>query len=291
VVVLREHPRPAERRPTTASSKRSSAGENSLVLRWAESFLFAGGSAFLLLVAKTFPHYWYFSLFALTPFLYRIITSPPQESPRLGFLLGLSFFGASLGQSLVEAPFAHFPTLVAGTFLFSLFGWAVGWFRERWGFSASVAALLWIGLEMGLLRFGFAGGILAEPGFSNPLLRGLIGLLGCLAVSALIVVLNSLFILAVLKTLEMIQRRREGAEKHGAAGYAVRFPIPVAERVYFVPEGRAPPNFTFPKAWNRIRYPSHTLYQGTTKWGTKLQKPGIGTWFCRKNEVQVMHRR
>jgi len=37
---------------------------------WSESFIFAGGSAFLLFLAILFPDYWYVSFFALTPFLY-----------------------------------------------------------------------------------------------------------------------------------------------------------------------------------------------------------------------------
>ncbi len=241
MAVLQERLQHAERRPIPACNKRSSAHKDSSVLRWAESFLFAGCSALLLLIAKTFPHYWYFSFFALTPFLYRIITSPPQESPRMGFLLGLSFFGAYLGHSLVEAPLVHLPTLVVGTFLFSLFGWAVGWFRERWGFSASIAALLWVGLEMGLLKFGFAGGILVEPGFSDPFLHGLIGLLGFLAVSALIVVLDSFLILAVLKTLEMVERWREAVERGNSRRYAASGSKSMREKTHLVPEGRAPP--------------------------------------------------
>jgi apolipoprotein N-acyltransferase len=211
------------------------------VLEWAESFLFAGGSALLLLLARLSPHFWYLSLFALTPFLYRIITSSPQKSPRLGFLFGLSFFGAYLGHSLVTAPFVHSPTLAAGTLLFSLFGWAIGWSRERWGFSASVAALLWTGLEIGLLRFGFAGGILAESGFSDPFLQGLVSLFGFLTVSALIVIVNSLLILAVLKTLEMVERWREAVEKEESKWYAASGLKSMPGKTHLVPEGRAPP--------------------------------------------------
>jgi hypothetical protein len=255
VAVLREQVRPAGRRPTTACRQRSSSGENSLVLRWAKSFLFAGGSALLLFLARLFPHFWYFSLFALTPFLYRIITGSPQESPRLGFLLGLSFFGAYLGHSLVVAPFAHLPMLIAGTFLFSLFGWAVGWFRRRWGFSASAAALLWVGLETGLLRFGFAGGILAKSGLSDPLLQGLASLLGFLTVSALIVVLNSLLILAVLRTLEMVGRWREAVEKEERTWCTASGRSSPAETAYLVPEGRAPPG------WGTTCHDRHRLLQ------------------------------
>ena len=243
MVVVRERLQPAERKPGTTCGERCSVrvGSEPLLLRWAESFLFAGCSSLLLLVARIFPHYWYFSLFALTPFLFGMITSSPGESPRLGFLLGLSFFGASLGHSLVAAPFDCLPTLIAGTALFSLFGWIAGWVRKCWGFSPSIVALLWVGLEIGLLRFGFAGGILAEPGFSDPLLHGLVGLLGFLAVSALIVVLNSVLILAVLKTLEMVGRWREAVEKEESTWYTASGWSSRAETAYLVPEGRAPP--------------------------------------------------
>ena len=61
-----------------------SASESSPLAAWAESFMFAGTSALLLLVANLFPHYWYVSFFALTPFLYRIIKASPGESLRLG---------------------------------------------------------------------------------------------------------------------------------------------------------------------------------------------------------------
>ncbi len=65
-----------------------------LLAFWAESFIFAGSSAILLLIANLFSSCWYFSFFALAPFLYRIIKAAPIESLRLGSLLGLSFFGA-----------------------------------------------------------------------------------------------------------------------------------------------------------------------------------------------------
>lgn len=216
-------------------------GGESLLISWAESFMYAGSSALLLLIAHAFADYWYFSFFALTPFLYRIIKSAPGESLRLGFLLGLSFFGTSSLHSIISAPLLSCPKILAGTALFSLFGWAVGWARSCWGFSPFIVAVLWAGLEMGLLRFGFSGGIFGESGFSNPLLHSLAGLLGLLAVSAIIVVFNSLFILAVLKTLEITGARGSTAGKDEN-----KLDVPFVcslftQKVYLVPEGRAPP--------------------------------------------------
>ncbi|MGB2981514.1 MAG: hypothetical protein WBC77_09725, partial [Candidatus Zixiibacteriota bacterium] len=86
-----------------AVSKRNC--DESVLATWARSFIFAGGSALLLLVANLFPDYWYFSFFALTPFLYRIIKATPGESFRLGLLFGLSFFGASATGWLGISPF------------------------------------------------------------------------------------------------------------------------------------------------------------------------------------------
>ncbi len=243
MAVVRERLQPAERKPGIRCGERCSvsiSGEP-LLLRWAESFLFAGCSALLLLVARIFPHYWYFSLFALIPFLYKIIISTPGESLRLGFLLGLSLFGASLGHSLVAAPFTCLPTLIAGTALFSLFGWAAGWARKHWGFSPFVVSVLWVGLEMGLLRFGFVGGMLVESGTASQLLHSLVGLLGFIAASALIVLLNSFLILAVIKTLEMVSRRGKAVEENQSRRGAISAWSPFTEKVYLVPEDRAPP--------------------------------------------------
>ena len=211
---------------------------------WAESFIFAGSSALLLLLATLFPQYWYFSFFALTPFLYRIIKATPGESLRLGFLFGLSFFGVSVVNSLTTSPLPSVFKLISGTALFALFGWTVGWARERWGFYPSIVAVLWVGLEMGLVKLGFVGGLFGEAGFSHPFLHGLVGLFGFLAASAIIVLLNSLLILVIVKTLE-IKRPRGKIVSEDTRILEFFFTSGLsAQKVYFVPEGRAPPIFS-----------------------------------------------
>ena len=238
------HPRIIMRR--TASDP---ASDKPPPATWAESFIFAGSSALLLLLANLFPHWWYFSFFALTPFLYRIIKATPSESLRLGFLFGLSFFGASAVQALIISPIISILKLLSGTALFALFGWTVGWARKRWGFTPSIVAVLWVGLEMGLVKLGFAGGLvvnevnllLGESGFSHPFLHGLVGLFGFLTVSAIIVLLNSLLVLVIVKTLEVKRPRGKTTAEDKRILELFFIPGLSAQKVYLVPESRAPP--------------------------------------------------
>lgn len=208
---------------------------------WSESFIFAGSSALLLLIANLFSAYWYFSFFALTPFLFRILKAAPIESLRLGFLLGLSFFGALAINTLTVSPLTSAVKLFSGTALFTLFGWSIGWARKRWGFNPCIVALLWIGLETGLMKLGFVGGVLAEGGLSHPFFGSLIGLFGCLAVSAIVVLFNSLLALAIAETIEVTRPRKKPAsedEREWKLSFTRNL---FADKVYFVPEGRAPP--------------------------------------------------
>ena len=212
-----------------------------ILAAWAYSFVFGGGSALLLLVANLFPDYWYFSFFALTPFLYRIIKATPGESLRLGLLFGLAFFGASAAGLAGTSPLLTILRLLAGTVLFAFFGWTLGWARQRWGFNPSLVAVLWVGLEMGLAKLGFARGLVGETGLAHPFLHGLAGLLGLLATSAVIVLLNSLLVLAMVKT---IQAARTGVKSaiEDVRTWDILFAYNFStKKVYLVPEGRAPP--------------------------------------------------
>ncbi len=232
----------ASNRPAVSSNRTPRPpGRSSGLAVWAENFLFAGSSALLLLIAGLRQDHWYLSFFALTPFLYRILRGTPGESLRLGLLLGLSFFGASSIPSLFVSPAAALVRLFGGTALFALFGWMVGRARRHWGFSPPIVAVLWMGLEIGLTKFGLTGGFLGGAGSSHPFLHSLAGLLGFLAVSAIIVFLNSLLVLAIVRTLEAARRwGDQSARKKRTWNLSFTRNL-FAEKVYLVPEGRAPP--------------------------------------------------
>jgi len=200
-------------------------------------------------VVNLFPEYWYVSFFALTPFLYRIIKATcgersrtaPSESLRLGFLFGLSFFAVSLVDSPMNYPFPPLLMLLSGTALFAFFGWIVGWARHRWGFNPSIVALLWVGLEIGLVKLGFVGGILGEAEFSHPFFGGLVALFGFLTVSAIIVLLNSLLVLLLLKTLEVTRPQGNTVQEDKRTWGVLSTPGFFPKKIYLVPQGRAPP--------------------------------------------------
>ena len=232
-----------------------------LLVTWAESFIFAGSSALLLHLVNLFPEYWYVSFFALTPFLYRIIKATPSESLRLGFLFGLSFFAVSVINSPVVSPYSSLLKLLSGTGLFALFGWTVGLARKRWGFNPSIVALLWVGLEMGLVKLGmnqsgsylgFVSGLLGEGEFSHPFFAGLVALFGFLAVSAIIVLFNSLLVLLLLKTLEITRPRGRTVQEDERVWDLFSTPWFFPKKIYLVPEGRAPP-FTPKTVCVRVR--------------------------------------
>lgn len=236
----------AERHPRAVNDTATShpAGDKPPLPTWSESFIFAGGSAFLLLLATLFPDYWYVSFFALTPFLYRIIKATPGESLRLGFLFGLSFFGLSVVDSLITSPLSSLLKLLSGTALFALFGWSVGWASRRWqdwGFNPFLVVFLWVGLELGLVRVGFVGGLLGEAGLSHSLFGGLVALFGFLTVSAIIVLFNSLLVLAIVKTLQVTRPWGRTVQEDERISDLFSTPGLFAQRVYLVPEGRAPP--------------------------------------------------
>ena len=223
-----------------------------LLVTWAESFIFAGSSALLLLLANLFPEYWYVSFFALTPFLYRIIKATPSESLRLGFLFGFSFFGVSVINSPMSSPFLpSVLKLLSGTGLFALFGWTVGCARKRWGFNPLIVALLWVGLEMGLVKLGMnqngsylgiVSGSTSLTTFSHPFFGGLVALFGLLTVSAIIVLLNSLLVLVILKTLAIKRPRGKTVQEDKRTWGVLSTPGFFPRKIYLVPQGRAPPN-------------------------------------------------
>ena len=204
-------------------------------------FLFAGASALLLLCANLFPDFWLVSSLALFPLLYRIIAAGPVRAMRLGFLFGLSFLGVSLSNLFPAAPLTSFFRICCGTTLFALFGWAVAWGRRRFGFNPLVIALLWIALELGVIRLGFSHGLLAEGRVTQPAFGGMAALFGFLSISFLIVFLNSILICAI-ETIASLAPVPVSVNSRGKNRWDLAFlPGPVAFRLFLVPESRGPP--------------------------------------------------
>ena len=209
---------------------------------WAESFLYAGSSALLLLLAALFPTYWYLSSIALVPFLYRIIRAGLFEALRLGFLLGLAYFSVSSVDLLLIAPLTALLKIFGGTLVFSLFGLAVGLARRKWGFNPFVVALLWVGFEFALIKLGVVGGFFESVSLSSPFLHGLAALFGFLIVSVVIVLAASLFVLALDKVIKLAGARSRSVAPGRSSWVVDPASYFCFRQVYLVPEGRGPPS-------------------------------------------------
>lgn len=188
--------------------------------RWAHSFLFSGLSALLLVIAAAHPGLIILPCLALIPFFHGLLLEPDgnhrqTESLRLGFLLGLSYFGVTLADSFAVSPTAAHLKLAGGTALFALFGWAAGQSRRRWGFNPFVLATLWILVELAFIKLGLIGDLLNTEALIGPSAHGPIGTFlykttapfGILTLSFVIVLLNSVFALTLVVLVTLATAR------------------------------------------------------------------------------------
>jgi hypothetical protein len=211
---------------------------------WAESFLFSGSSALLLLVGNLFSGCWYFCFFALVPFLYKISRASPSEGLRLGFLFGISFFTVSLFSSFSVSPFLLIVKIICGTIIFAIFGWLTAWTRERWGFNPIIVSMLWVVMELVMIKIGFFTGVFQEAELTHPEFHGMAVLFGFLFVPFVIVLLNSILIWTVdnaaliASTSWMDTEARKQEYQHI---YNVTYRL---QEVFSIPQERAPPYVT-----------------------------------------------
>jgi hypothetical protein len=207
---------------------------------WTDSFLYAGSSALLLLIANVFHGHWALSLAAMTPFLIRISRADGEEGARLGFLMGFSYL--SVMSLTVPSPTASWWLgLVTGAVLFTLCGWAMGCARAVFGFRPTVIALLWAAFELGYRQIGHSAGLLGQPALSDPYLHGLVTLFGFVVVSTLIVLINSLLVAAYRAVASIVLRK--GKIRTGSLRRCWFIPALVIKRVdvFLIPESRGPP--------------------------------------------------
>lgn len=225
--------------PVAKNSRKRGASN---AFQWASGFLFAGTSALLLLLSNLFPAYGYISILALLPFLYKVVKADRRAALRLGFLFGLAFFSISFIGSLLTAPFAAILKLGSGIALFALFGWAASWAKEKYGFNPLTVALLWVVFELALIKTGTFDGVFSEAQPTAGFFYKAALLFGFLAISFVIVLFDSLLILAAEKTVALLAKAGQVLlpEFEKIFDFSPAFG-PLPQKVYLVPEGRAPP--------------------------------------------------
>lgn len=213
------------------------------IVAWAQSFLYAGASALLLLVADIFPAYWYLSSIALTPFLYRIAQADRPEALRLGCLLGFIFFGVRMADAMLVTPVHAMAILLSSTAALALFAWTLCRAKQVWGFNPIVVGLVWVIFELALIRIGWTRGVFPGMELGAGFLYKAAVLFGFLAVSFVIVLFNSILIAAVNAVVSLARARGVVVLEGEGNWDLLSTPGLVAQRLLLVAEGRAPPGF------------------------------------------------
>lgn len=208
---------------------------------FAESFLFAGTSALLLLLSICYQQFWYLSVLALAPFLYGISKSGIRESIRLSFLFGLSFLLVSQSNNLYLDTWGSILKITCGTALFTLFGWFISKARRSFGFNPVVTALIWVGFELAAIELGLFKGFFVEVEFSSPFLNGLAFLFGFIVISFLIVLINSLLVTALNKVISLTDAQASPSGDCGLPRILPLTPGHPIQKYSLNPDVRGPP--------------------------------------------------
>ena len=193
---------------------------------WAVTFLYAGSSALLLLIANLFTGYWLLSVVALAPFLYRVIRVHPARSFRLGLILGLAFFGVNFANDLIIFQFSAMGRILIGSFAFAVFGWVTGTVQRRLGFSPIITAVLWVALELALIGLGFQRYILLDVS---------------VMISFAIVLLNSLFLVVVEGATVLCKSPTPPTDHRRTLCIDTWHYFEYSQKFHLIPESRGPP--------------------------------------------------
>jgi len=179
-------------------------------LRWAENFLCAGSSALLISVPHFYPELWFFSLFALVPFLWRVTRVSLKESLALGGLLAVSyaFVACSFDSWAFSGP--HLLTLVSLILLFAIYAAFVSAVKKHLGFNAIFIAALWLPIEYVISHYANLEYLFAVVPDESGLMFRFGSLFGLLMVSFVIVIVNAL----ILTTLGRILRALRSRDAH-----------------------------------------------------------------------------
>ena len=211
------------------------------IIRLLESFLCAGSSALLISVAHLYPEFWFVSLFALIPFLWRAIRVSLFESIILGGLLAASYSFVSFRFESWATPGAFLFTLVGLIVLFALYGTVVNRIKKYIGFNVIFIAVLWLPVEYALSHYAGLGNLFAQSTGESSLMLRIGSLFGMLMISFIIVLINSLILIILRQVAQVLLSRGTLSIPVDKRPYPPFKEIILERRWYSFPDVRAPP--------------------------------------------------
>lgn len=200
----------------------------------------------LISIAHLYPQFWFVSLFALVPFLWRAIRASLGGAVILGCLLATSHYlvtfpagsGATAGVFVLK--------LLGINAIFALYAAAVNRIGRHIGINAVFVAALWLPLEYALSRYSGLGSLFALSAFEFgwPVMTRIGSLFGALMISFIIVFVNTLVLLCVNQVARALRARSglsASADKPTYASFKVKLPD---GHWYYYSDPRAPPEQT-----------------------------------------------
>ena len=212
-------------------------------IRFLESFLYAGTSALLISISHLQPQFWFVSLFALVPFLWRAARFGLFESISSGSLLATSYYFVMAGSETFSAPGYFLVNLLIMNILFVLYGIVVNRIAKHIGPNAIFIAFFWLPLEYGLSHFAYLGNLFTFSETGSALLVRISSFFGLLMVSFLVALINSLIFIISEHFLKVSWSRASHPirVKKEDNPYLVFKDIVTEKRLHHVLSPRAPP--------------------------------------------------
>jgi len=211
-------------------------------LQFLEDFLYAGSSALILSLVHTHTEYWFISLFALIPFLWRLTRANLCRSVVLGIILAGCYAFVAFIDELLVSPWTFLLELFLLCLVFSIFGVAVNRIKRYVGFNAVIfIAFFWLPLEYALSHYAHLGGIFTFSEIDSALLIRFSSLFGLLVVSFVVVLINSLILIILKRVAQALRSRSAFAAKDDKKPYPSFKETILQRRWYYFPDLRAPP--------------------------------------------------
>ncbi|MCD6161348.1 MAG: hypothetical protein J7K40_02920 [candidate division Zixibacteria bacterium] len=209
--------------------------------RFLLNFICAGLSAFILSISHFYSGIWFVSLFALVPFLWRVIRTNMYDSIILGVILGGCYIFIIFPNEAFSSPLTFLFRFFSLSFIFSVFGLGVNRVNKYFGLNPVIIAALWLPLEYLISNNSISGNIFVFTGNQSGVMARFASLFGFLMVSFVIVLINSLILIIInyagnrKATINKFKFIREKIQYHHITQKVV------CESWYCLPELRGPP--------------------------------------------------
>ena len=207
----------------------------------AEDFLYGGSSALLLLFINLFDSYWFLCFVALLPLIVRLSRASMFSAIRTGILFGFCYLVTASLNSIHVTPLLTCLKIFAGLVLILILSGLTTWIRKRFGFNPLILAVFWAFLDYGLDGLGITPGILGRIPLSVPIFGAISTLFGFVIVSFIIVLANSLLLLAIEKIVGSIKTIRKDFPAEPFVWRVLLHKYGYSKILNLVPEVRGPP--------------------------------------------------